>query len=132
MMKFVFGIGTDFSFLRAFKAARVARKAREKSHERYLDRRTVTEFFLKQELLPVTNYAPDIEVIKKNNMKIYMAAGKRSLEKKRFYAQTAQVLAEQLGCELVVFPGHHGSFVDMPNEWAATLRRVLHKAALKK
>ena len=50
------------------------------------------------------------------------------LEKKRFYAQTAQILAEKLGCEMVTFPGHHSSFMDMPNEWAAMLRSVLHKA----
>jgi pimeloyl-ACP methyl ester carboxylesterase len=42
--------------------------------------------------------------------------------------QAAQMLAEQLGCELVTFPGHHGSFMDMLVEWAATLRGVLHKA----
>jgi hypothetical protein len=28
----------------------------------------------------------------------------------------------------VTFPGHHGSFIDMPDEFAATLRNVLHKA----
>jgi hypothetical protein len=57
-----------------------------------------------------------------------MGAGKRSLEKKRFYAQTAEILAKKLGCELVTFPGHHGSFIDMPGEFAATLRSILHKA----
>ena len=44
------------------------------------------------------------------------------------YAQVAQILAEQLGCELAAFPGHHGSFMDRPEEWAAALRSVLHKA----
>jgi hypothetical protein len=29
---------------------------------------------------------------------------------------------------LVTFPGHHGSYMDMPEEWAATLRSILHKA----
>ncbi len=59
-----------------------------------------------------------------------MAAGERSLHKKRYYAEAAQVLAERLGCEFVTFPGHHASFVDMPNEWAATLRSVLRKVTL--
>jgi hypothetical protein len=54
-----------------------------------------------------------------------MAAGKMSLEKKRFYAETASILAEKLGCELVTFPG---SFLYAPYEFAATLRSVLHKA----
>ncbi len=51
-----------------------------------------------------------------------------SLDKKRWYVETAQILAEKLGCEMVTFPGHHGSYMDMPDEWAATLRRLLHKA----
>jgi hypothetical protein len=126
MLKFAFGIGIDFSFGRALKAHKAARKVRLERGDKYLTQKAVTKYFLKQELLPVTNYLPDIELMKKSKVKIFMAAGKRSLEKKRFYAQTAQVLAEKLGCELVVFPGHHGSFIDMPNEFAATLRRVIH------
>jgi pimeloyl-ACP methyl ester carboxylesterase len=89
----------------------------------------VTDFFLKQELLPVTNYLPDVELIKKNNVKVFMAAGRRSLGKRRFYAETAQILADLLGCEMVIFPGHHGSFIDKPDEFAATLRGVLRKAS---
>jgi hypothetical protein len=111
MIRFAFGIGIDFSFSQTFKAARAAKKAREASHERYLDQRLVTDFFLKQELLPVTNYLPDVAVIKKNNIRVFMAAGRRSLDKERFYAETAQILADRLGCELVTFPGHHGSFL---------------------
>jgi pimeloyl-ACP methyl ester carboxylesterase len=126
MLKFAFGIGIDFSFGSALKAHKAARKVRLERGDNYLPRKAVTKYFLEQELLPVTNYLPEIESMKKNRVKIFMAAGKRSLEKKRFYAQTAQVLAEKLGCELVVFPGHHASFIDMPNEFAATLRRVIY------
>jgi pimeloyl-ACP methyl ester carboxylesterase len=127
MLKFAFGIGIDFSFLGAFKAVRAARKEKIKHHEQYLDQKKVMDFFIKQEMVPVTNYEPDVETIKKNQVQVFMAAGKRSLDKKRFYAQTAKLLADKLGCEFVLFPGHHGSFVDMPNEWATTLSGVLHK-----
>jgi pimeloyl-ACP methyl ester carboxylesterase len=129
MVRFAFGIGIDFSFSQAFRAARAAKKAREKSHERYLGQRIVTDFFLKQELLPVTNYLPDVELIKKNHVRVFMAAGRRSLGKRRFYAETAQILADLLGCEMVIFPGHHGSFIDKPDEFGATLRGVLRKAS---
>jgi hypothetical protein len=78
--------------------------------------------------LPVTNYLPDVAVIKKNNIRVFMAAGRRSLDKERFYAETAQILAGRLGCELVTSPSHHGSFLDKADEFAATLRCVLHKA----
>jgi hypothetical protein len=66
-------------------------------------------------------------MIKKNGVRVFMAAGKWGLDKKKWYAVVAQILAEKLGCELVTFPGHHGSYMDMPDEWAATLRSVLHK-----
>jgi len=79
-------------------------------------------------MLLVTNYLPDIETIKKNSVRMFMAAGKMSLDKNRWYAETAQILAEKLGCDMVAFPGHHSSFMDMPNEWAATMRSVLHNA----
>jgi len=38
-------------------------------------------------------------------------------------------LAEMLNCEMVTFPGHHLSFFDMPQEWAAELRDVLHRVS---
>ena len=87
----------------------------------------MAEYFVKQELLPVTNYMPDIATIKDNRMKVFLAAGKNSLDKKRFYAQTAPILAKRMDCEMVIFPGHHVSYVDRPAEWTAVLRDVLHK-----
>ena len=88
----------------------------------------MAEYFVKQELLPVTNYMPDIGAIKNNGVKVFLAAGKESLDKKRFYAQTAPILANRMDCEMVVFPGHHVSYVDRPAEWTAVLRDVMHKA----
>jgi pimeloyl-ACP methyl ester carboxylesterase len=129
MLRFAFGLGLlDHSFRQTMKAHKAMRGYREKSGNHYLNRKITTDFFLHQELLPVTNYLADVETIKKNGVRVFIAAGKRSLHKKRFYAQTAQILAKKLGCELVTFPGQHGSFIDMPDEFAATLRTVLHKA----
>src|SRR6266508_1037780 len=102
---------------------------REQSSEPYIGAKDAADFLVKQELLPVTNYLPDVERIKQNGVRVYMAVGKWGLEKKAWYVEVAQILAEKLGCELVTFPGHHASFLDMPKEWAATLRSILHKAA---
>ncbi len=86
------------------------------------------DFLIKQELLPVTSYLPDIEKIKQNRVKVFLAVGQWGLERKAWYVVISQILAQRLGCELVVFPGHHGSYMDMPVEWAAALRRVLQQA----
>jgi hypothetical protein len=39
-----------------------------------------------------------------------------------WYAQAAQIVAERLDCELVTFPGHHGSFMDKPDEFSTVSR----------
>jgi pimeloyl-ACP methyl ester carboxylesterase len=83
---------------------------------------------MKLELLPVTNYLPDVQLVQRNGVTIIMAAGKRAQDRKTWLDEVSRVLAERLGCELVTFPGHHGSYTDMPHEWAATLRGVLRKA----
>jgi pimeloyl-ACP methyl ester carboxylesterase len=126
MLRFALGIGLDYSFHGALVAARAARQARRMSGERYLPRSVVTDHFLRYELLTITNYLPDVGAIRRNKVRVYMAAGRRSLDKRRFYAETARVLASRFGGELITFPGHHGSFVDMPEEWAAVLRRTFH------
>jgi len=125
-LRFAYGVGVPVRLLT--KAHRDVEIHREKSHERRIRPEDVSDFLVKQELLPVTNYLPDVAMIKKNGVRVFMAVGKMSLEKKRWYVETAQILAEKLGCEMVTFPGHHGSYMDMPDEWAATLRSVLHKA----
>ena len=127
MLKFSFGVGFDISFIAAFRAIRAERKSRARSAQAYLNRRKVIDFFLGQELLPVTNYMPDLNALQQIKDKIVMAGGRKSLASQRFYAQVAPLLADQIGCETVLFPGHHGSFVDMPDEWASCLRDTLKK-----
>ena len=82
MLRFAFGLGLlDHSFRQTMKAHKAMRGYREKSGNRYLNRKITIDFFLHQELLPVTNYLLDIETIKKNGVRVFMAAGKRSLDK---------------------------------------------------
>lgn len=110
------------------KANEYTRSRREQSSEHRSNNKVATEVLVKWELLPVTNYLPDVERIKQNGVKVFIALGEWALSRKTWHFQVAHILVEQLGCELVTFPGHHGSYEDMPQEWAATLRRVLHQA----
>jgi pimeloyl-ACP methyl ester carboxylesterase len=129
MFRFLIGIGLIKTTIQSAKAVKVINNfiGEEDAVEKRISTSDGAEYFAKQELLQVTNYYPDLEKLKENGVKVFLAAGKMSLDKKRFYAQTVPKLAEKIGCEMVVFPGHHGSFMDMPEEWAATLRRILHK-----
>ncbi len=124
-----FMLGVQLPVQKLIKATGAVNKHRAQSDERYLSDKIAADVLVKLELLPVTNYLPDVERIQQNGVRVFMAVGEWALAKKTWYAQVAQILAEQLDCELVTFPGHHGSFMDMPTEFAATLRSVLHKAA---
>lgn len=123
-----FMLGAQLPVRELIKATEKVNLHREQSTEPYIGPREASDFLVKQELLPVTNYLPDVEKIKKNEVKVFIAIGEWALEKMTWYARADLILAQQLGCELVTFPGHHGSFMDMPVEWAAALRRVLHRA----
>ncbi|MBA2680886.1 MAG: alpha/beta hydrolase [Ktedonobacteraceae bacterium] len=123
-----FILGAQLPILKIMKAASKAKQYGEGSDEPRISEKDAADVQIKLELLPVTSYLPDVELIKRNGVTVFMAAGTWGLKKKAWYAQAARLLAEQLGCELVPFPGHHGSFGDMPEEWAATLRSLFHKA----
>jgi pimeloyl-ACP methyl ester carboxylesterase len=129
-LRFTLGVGIPVRKL--IKAQSEVIKTSESYDKKTGDQRispnAAAEFLIKQELLPVTNYLPDVELIKKNQVKVFIAVGEWGLNKKKWYVEVAQILAKKLGCELATFPGHHGSYMDMPDEWAATLRSVLHKA----
>ena len=40
---------------------------------------------MKLELLPVTNYLPDVELIKKNEVRVFIAVGEWALSRKTWY-----------------------------------------------
>lgn len=109
------------------RANKYTKGRRKQSGEHRISNKVAADVLVKLELLPVTNYLPDVELIKQNEVKVFIAVGEWALERKTWYVQAAQIMAGKLGCELVTFPGHHGSYMDMPEEWAATLRNVLHK-----
>lgn len=123
-----FMMGANLPVVKLIQATKGINEHMAKSSLPYLSPKVATEVLTKLELLPVTNYLPDVETIKKNGVKVFIAVGEWGLERQVWYVEAAQILAKQLDCELVPFPGHHGSFMDMPVEFAAALRVILHKA----
>jgi pimeloyl-ACP methyl ester carboxylesterase len=130
-LRFIFGIQVPVR--RLVKGhARAAEYARGHSgsgqREPRISPTEANQVLMKLELVPVTNYLPDVQLIRGNEVTTIMAVGKWTHDRKTWLAEVSSILAEQLDCELVTFPGHHGSYTDMPHEWAATLRRVLRRA----
>lgn len=86
------------------------------------------DVLLLNELLPVTGYEPDFEAAKAGGAKFYIGCSRYGLKRNAWYAKSARIMAEKLSCELVVFPGHHGSFMDRPAGWSAVVREIAQKA----
>lgn len=87
------------------------------------------DVLLLNELLPVTGYEPDFESAKAGGTKLFIGCGEYGLKRNTWYAKAARLLAEKLECEMVEFPGHHGSFMDNPTKWAQIIRETAHKVA---
>ncbi len=126
-----FFLGIEMPVRALISASKGVNLHRKESSEPYIPSKIGSDFLIKQELLPVTNYLPDAQAIKRNGIRVFVAVGQWGLDKHKWYAEVGQILADKLGCELVIFPGHHGSFMDMPDAFAATLRNVLHQAEVK-
>lgn len=80
--------------------------------------------------LAVTDYRPDVAALAAAPTRIVIAVGTESAE--TFTGRTAIATAALLGQEAVVFPSHHGGFLDgefgwpgEPEAFARTLREVL-------
>ena len=69
-------------------------------------------YLIRQELLPVTDYEPDIGFMADNKDKILLAVGSYAKEHNTFLFQIVKQLSEQIGKPYVLVPGHHGSFMD--------------------
>jgi pimeloyl-ACP methyl ester carboxylesterase len=85
---------------------------------------------LMQNLASSTHYEPDFEALRAASTGVVIAAGEES--EGIMARRSAEVIAERLGKEIVIFPGDHGGFMGgeygqtgKPDEFAAKLREVL-------
>ena len=116
MLRFALSTRIPISALRAVPAD-VARRL-SRNHR----------FFVEHEMVPFASYKPDFDKLRKGSAGIVASAGRWTLERKLFYGRTAQILADQIGCEMTPLPGNHLSYLDRPRQWADELRAILRKA----
>lgn len=127
--KFMFGI--QMPVMRLIKASAMGSKYAENEKSsgdvNRMSSEESTDVLIMNELLPVTLYKPDFDTLLENRKKIFISCGYYGLNKNTWYAQVSKILSEKINCELVEFPGHHGSFMDMPTEWANTLISIFKR-----
>lgn len=80
-------------------------------------------FFYQREMTPFLSFVPDAEAIRVGGVRVVMSAGRES--EGYYYARTVPIVAEQLGCPVKEFPGHHTGATDVPEQFAVALREAL-------
>ncbi|MGL5313596.1 MAG: alpha/beta hydrolase [Peptostreptococcaceae bacterium] len=125
--KFLFGIEVPtIEMLKAqFKARRYLENEPLCFDEKRISSRMSAEYLIRQELLPITNYNTDIETILNNNCKIVITCGDYAITRSTWLGDVSRELSNLLSSELFVLPGHHGSFMDNPKDWARDIRYIL-------
>jgi pimeloyl-ACP methyl ester carboxylesterase len=91
-----------------------------------------TDAMLSQTILTIPAYEPDFSALRAAKTRIVIAAGEDS--DGEMAQRGAFAVAQQLGIEMVLFPGGHGGFLGgeygqmgKPDEFAAKLREVLDR-----
>jgi pimeloyl-ACP methyl ester carboxylesterase len=95
----------------------------EPSPEQIARMRATTEVFLAHLIRPTTRYQPDIEALRAAPTRIVVATGATS--KGQLANRSALALADRLGTSVVEFPGDHGGFMALPEQFARVLHQVL-------
>ena len=99
----------------------------EPSPEQIARMRASTGHFLAYLIRPTTSYRPDIRALQAASTRIVVGAGTTS--RGQLANRTAVALATELGTPVVDFPGDHGGFVVLPQQFGRELDRVLTRTA---
>src|SRR5215470_6114039 len=95
----------------------------EPSPEQVARMRAATGHFLAHLLRPTTRYRPDIAALRAAPTRVVVADGAAS--KGQLANRCAAALASRLGTALVEFPGDHGGFAALPEQFGRLLDQVL-------
>jgi pimeloyl-ACP methyl ester carboxylesterase len=95
----------------------------EPSPEQVARMRADTDVFLAHLIRPTTYYRPDMQALRAAPARVVIAVGAAS--KGQLANRSAVALADQLGTPVVEFPGDHGGFVTLPEQFGRVLDRVL-------
>jgi pimeloyl-ACP methyl ester carboxylesterase len=82
-------------------------------------------FFFAHEIHNLSRYAPDLQHIKHGKVPMFAVSGRDS--KDAYYARTAKIISEVIGCPHRVISSHHLAFVADPATFASELRAMLRE-----
>jgi pimeloyl-ACP methyl ester carboxylesterase len=115
-----------FNIAKAQKRAKIyAQENRIWEDETRISVKDNLETLMKQELLPVTNYIPDIETLKCSKVKVFIGVSCWAKKRNTWIARVCKTLCEKLDCPIIVFPGGHGGYMEEPQEWRDAFRDII-------
>jgi clorobiocin/coumermycin A biosynthesis protein CloN7/CouN7 len=97
----------------------------EPSPEQLARMRATTGHFLAHLIRPTTRYQPDVAALRAAPTRIVVAAGATSHG--QLANRAAVALGGQLGLPVIEFPGDHGGFAALPEQFGRVLDHVLTK-----
>ncbi len=98
-------------------------KEPKQSEEVRLPEKLTDDIFIQQELIKITNYMPDMDLLRKHKEKLIFAAGDWTVRKNVWLAEVARYLSDKTGSAFITLPGSHISFMNRPREWATILNQ---------
>lgn len=128
-MKFLLGIEVPVikMIIAQLKVGKYLKNEPSESEVKSIPEKVSTDYLIKQELVPVTTYNPNIEVLREDKDKIIVACGTYAQSRNTWLYNTAKHLSEEINCEFVIFSGHHASFMDDIENWATKLMETIEK-----
>lgn len=124
--KFLFGI--EVPAMQLIKAQLKAEKYLKSQHikkELKVPSKQASKYLIQQELLPLVSYEPDRNSLESHTGKLVLAVGDYAKSNNTFLYQIVEQLSESAGIPYLIFPGHHGSYMDDAENWAKAVDRTI-------
>ena len=90
----------------------------------HIPERLADQIFIDQELLPVTGYRPDIEILRAMSSRLTFAAGEWTVRKHVWLASVARTLAAESDAAFITVPGAHVSYMHRAAQWAPAVASI--------
>lgn len=124
----VMGRKTIGPLLSTFKLKAYLAKEPKQPGEVRLSRQLAGDVFMKQELIPIISYVPEMDAMRNHKEKLIFAAGDWTIRKNVWFAEVARKLSDNTGSVFITLPGSHISFMNRPQKWAEILSACYEKS----
>ena len=125
--KFLFGIEVPvWQMISAqLSAQKYVKPEQSQRDDERIPSKQASQYLIRQELLPVTEYELDFDYFLKINTPVVIAVGTYAQQHNTFLYQIGEQLCNRLNSTCTLLPGHHGSFMDDAVNWAVEIVEII-------